>query len=52
LSRPVAASLPAQARTRAEPPASIWHPGTNMAFVGFKKPADSADVVAFLNKNK
>ena len=40
--------------TRAEPaiPASIWHPGTNMAFVGFKKPTDSADVVAFLNKNK
>lgn len=26
--------------------------GTNMAFVGFKKPADSADVIAFLNKNK
>merc|ERR1712194_653663 len=26
--------------------------GTNMAFVGFKKPTDSADVVAFLNKNK
>ena len=33
-------------------PPSLWHPGTNMAFVGFKKPTDSADVVAFLNKNK
>eukprot|EP00964_Phaeocystis_antarctica_P043786 scaffold25122_cov66-Phaeocystis_antarctica.AAC.3 len=30
----------------------IWHPGTNMAFVGFKKPTDSADVIAFLNKNQ
>jgi len=26
--------------------------GTNMAFVGFKKPTDSADVIAFLNKNQ
>ena len=26
--------------------------GTNMAFPGFKKAADSADVVAFLNQNK
>ena len=52
--RPLATALPVQVRTRAEPPipASIWHPGTNMAFVGFKKPTDSADVVAFLNKNK
>ena len=60
--RPVAASLPgAQSRlaacpgterTPAEPPASVWHPGTNMAFVGFKKPTDSADVIAFLNKNQ
>ena len=33
-------------------PPSLWHPGTNMAFVGFKKPTDSADVIAFLNKNK
>ena len=26
--------------------------GTNMAFVGFKKPTDSADVIAYLNQNK
>ena len=43
---------PGTERTRAEPPASVWHPGTNMAFVGFKKPTDSADVIAFLNKNQ
>ena len=51
--RPVAASLPAQARNaHVLRPASVWHPGTNMAFVGFKKPTDSADVIAFLNKNQ
>eukprot|EP00964_Phaeocystis_antarctica_P161326 scaffold133312_cov64-Phaeocystis_antarctica.AAC.5 len=31
---------------------AAWCPGTNMAFVGFKKPTDSADVIAFLNKNQ
>ena len=33
-----------------EPPAR--RAGTNMAFVGFKKPTDSADVIAYLNQNK
>ena len=64
--RPAAAALPALclpaevgrhasavlSRLRTCMPPSIWHPGTNMAFVGFKKPTDSADVIAFLNKNK
>jgi hypothetical protein len=48
--RPLAASQPARARPRAEPRARP--PGTNMAFVGFKKPTDSADVIAYLNQNK
>ena len=48
--RPLAASLPARARPRTEPPAR--RAGTNMAFVGFKKPTDSADVIAYLNQNK
>ena len=48
--RPLAASLPARPRARTEPPARPA--GTNMAFVGFKKPTDSADVIAYLNQNK